>query len=78
MAKAQNSSRNRSENFLAFAMLASVGASILCLFTLLIANLLGAQELPVIFIQIAWFGLPLGALFLIALLVVSAINKRRE
>lgn len=78
MAKAQNSSRNRTENFLAVAMLASVGASILCLFALLVANLLGASELPVIFIQVAWFGLPLGALFLIALLVATSINKRRE
>jgi hypothetical protein len=78
MVKAQNTSRNRTENFLAVGMLTSVGAAILCLFTLLIANMLGASELPVIFIQIAWFGLPLGALFLIALLVTAAINKRRE
>ena len=78
MTKAQNAKRNRVENVLAFAMIVSVSASILSLFAMLIANALGTSELPVLFMQLAWFGLPLGALFLISLIIVSAINKRRE
>lgn len=70
--------RKSVETILAIAMVSSVGASILALFTLLIANLFGLSELPVIFIQIAWFGLPLGALLLIALVATSALNKSRE
>jgi hypothetical protein len=78
MAKPDIQRRRKAENFLAIAMVASVVTSILALFTLLIANLLGFPELPVIFIQIAWLGLPLGALLLIALVATSAFNKSRE
>jgi TctA family transporter len=78
MTKPDTQRRRKAENILAIAMVSSVVTSILALFTLLIANLFGLSELPVIFIQIAWFGLPLGALLLIALVATSAFNKSRE
>ena len=78
MTKPATQRRRKAENILAITMVSSVVTSILALFTLLIANLFGFSELPVIFIQIAWFGLPLGALLLIALVATSAFNKSRE
>lgn len=78
MTKPASSNKGNAENILAIAMVSSVGASILALLTLLIANAVGTSELPVIFIQIAWFGLPLGALLLIALIATSAFNKARN
>jgi len=76
---------HRAERVLAFMFAAVVGLSILAFLAVLIGTAAGAgadngfSEAPwPIIIMIPWFGLPIGFLLLIALLIVNWVRRSRE
>ncbi|MBX3098607.1 MAG: multidrug ABC transporter ATPase [Salinibacterium sp.] len=77
-------SSQRPERILAFMAAAAVGLSIICFLAVIIATGTGvgqdafsAPPWPTI-IVLPVIGLPLGAIFLIALIVISSIRRGRE
>ncbi|MFC5928322.1 multidrug ABC transporter ATPase [Cryobacterium melibiosiphilum] len=76
---------NRLERILAYMVAGVVGLSILCFLALIIGTSLGAGDndgfstgLWPFVITVPNFGLPLGFLLIIGLLVTSAIRRSRE
>ena len=76
---------HRAERVLAFMFAAVVGLSILAFLAVIIGTAAGAAEAdgfsqppwPFI-IMLPWFGLPIGFLLLIALLIVNWVRRSRE
>ena len=76
---------HRAERVLAFMFAAVVGLSILAFLAVIIGTAAGAgadngfSEAPWPFIiMLPWFGLPIGFLLLIALLIVNWVRRSRE
>ena len=76
---------HRAERVLAFMFAAVVGLSILAFIAVIIGTAAGAgagngfSEPPWPFIiMLPWFGLPIGFLLLIALLIVNWVRRSRE
>ena len=68
----------RFETVLAFAALGVIIVSIICMFSTLVISARSGSSQPAILAQIPLFGLPLGALLIITLVIVSISRKRRE
>jgi len=74
----------RLERILAFMVAAAIGLSIACFLALIIATAVGVGKDA--FSQAPWptiivlpaIGLPMGALILVALIVISSIRRGRE
>ena len=75
---------NRAERVLAYMVASAIGLSILAFLAVIIGTWLGAGAddgfstgiWPVVII-LPLIGLPLGILFLVALLITSAVNRSR-
>jgi len=78
MAKSRDKSENRLENILAYMTVGVVGISLLAIITVLVAYFTGFRELPPLLALIPMIGLPLGMLFVISLLAIGAINRKRS
>ena len=76
---------NRAERVLAYMFAGVVGVSILAFLAVIIGTAAGAgaddgfsQGVWPFVIMLPWFGLPLGFLLLIALLIVNTVRRSRE
>jgi hypothetical protein len=69
---------SRLESILAFSAIGVIATSIICMFVTLVISASNQNSQPAILAQIPLFGMPLGALLIIALVVVSVIRRRRE
>jgi hypothetical protein len=77
MAKPTKPQKNRIENILAFMMAGVIGISVLAILLMLISALF-KFALPALFALLPMIGLPLGALIMIALIIVQARNRAKE
>ena len=69
---------NRVENVVAYMMVGVLGTSILTILVILVAYLMKFTKLPALLALIPMIGLPLGALLLIALLIIMARKRAKE
>lgn len=70
--------KNRLENILAFMMVGVIGISLLTIVFVFLCYLFQFTAIPVFVPLIPELGLPLGALLLIALLIVQVRNRAKE
>ncbi|UOE45862.1 multidrug ABC transporter ATPase [Agromyces larvae] len=76
---------HRSERILAYMVAGTVGLSIVAFFAVMIGTLVNANRpdwlqegiWPFV-VMLPWFGLPIGFLLLIALLIVNGVRRARE
>ena len=79
MAKKASSSENRLENILAYMAVGVIASSIISIAIVLITYYVAPQtNLPVFLRLLPLIGLPLGMLFIITLVIVSARRRARE
>ena len=78
MAKSEKSPKNRAENILAFMAAGVIGVSILSIFAVIVAAANHANAVIQNLVLLPLIGLPAGALLIIALVVTSAIRRKRE
>ena len=71
-------SGSRLETVLAFSAIGVIATSIVCMFVTLVISAGNGSSQPAILAQIPLFGMPLGALLIIALVAVSVTRRRRE
>ncbi|QEO15325.1 multidrug ABC transporter ATPase [Agromyces intestinalis] len=76
---------HRTERILAYMVAGTVGVSIVAFFAVMIGTLANANTTGWIqegiwpfVVMLPWFGLPLGFLLLIALLIVNGVRRGRE
>ena len=82
---AEPSGITRVERILAYMVAGVVAVSILCFFAVLIGGLMGQAAAQaagtgpwVLVIMFPYFGLPLGMVLVIALVIVSSIRRKRD
>lgn len=66
------------ESFLAYSAVALIGISLLSLFAGLILQLFELSSRPAILIQLPLIGLPVGFIFVLALLFTAIIRRGKE
>lgn len=69
---------SRIESILAFSALAVIAVSIISMFLTLVIMANAGSKLPAILAQIPLFGVPLGAVLIITLVVLGVSRRRRE
>ncbi len=78
MAKSPKTNENRLENVLAYMTVGVVGVSILAIVTVLVAYFTGFHDLPPLLALIPLFGLPMGMLLIISLVIIGAVRRKRS
>ncbi len=69
---------SRVESILAFSALAVIAVSIISMFVTLVLMANTGSNMPAILAQIPLFGVPLGAVLIITLVVLGVARRRRE
>jgi hypothetical protein len=77
MAKPTQPQKNRIETILAFMMAGVIGISVLAILLMLLSALF-KFALPTLFALLPMIGLPMGALIMIALIIVQARNRPKD
>lgn len=78
MAKSEKPNTNRAETILAYMAAGVLAVSILSIFAVIILAANKANDLLQNVVAIPLIGLPAGALLIVALVIVSAIRRKRE
>jgi hypothetical protein len=72
-----SSAKPQLQTTLAYMAVGVIALSILAILTTLLLALFKVESIPPLVVQLPLVGLPIGFLLIVALLIVSIINRRR-